>query len=96
VRLEFVGVAGQRLEIGDPVVARTGAEDVVEGEGGEGGIAAGAAPADHQPIGVGASEGNEMARAFDAVPNIDDAPPAVKAVAIGPPIAAAAAIVHIE
>src|SRR5258708_3618706 len=50
MRLEFVRVASQRFEIGDAVIARAGAEDIAEGQGGERGIAAGAAAADHQEL----------------------------------------------
>jgi hypothetical protein len=38
-------------------------------------LVAGAAAADHQPIGVGATDDSKMAPTFDAVLDIDDAPP---------------------
>src|SRR5258708_33276485 len=96
MRLEFVRVAGQGLEIGDAVIARAGPEDVVEGQGGEGGVAAGAAAADHQAVRVGASGADEVTSAIDTILDIDDAPLSIETVAIGAPIAAAAAVIHIE
>src|SRR5258708_24232789 len=96
MRLEFVCVAGQGLEIGDAIIARAGPEDVVEGQGGEGGVAAGAAAADHQALRVGASGADEVTRAIDAILDIDDAPLSIETIAIFAPIAAAAAVIHIE
>jgi hypothetical protein len=96
MRLEFMRVASQRLEVGDAVIARAGAEDVAEGQGSEGGIAAGAAAADHQALRVGPAAGDEVERAIDAILDIDNVPFAVEAIAIGAPITAAAAVIHIE
>ena len=52
-RLELVRVARQRLEVADAVVARAGREDVAEGQRAQRRVAAGAAAADRQPLGVG-------------------------------------------
>ena len=72
--LELVRVVGQRLEVADAVVARAGPEDVAEGQGAERGVAAGAAAGDREPVGVDLARGDQVARAVDAVVDVDDAP----------------------
>ena len=88
-RLELVRVAGERLEVGDAVVAGAGREVVVEGERAERRVAAGAAAADRQALAVDLAALGQVARGGDAVVDVDDAPGAAQAVAVGAAVAAA-------
>ena len=94
--LELVGVGGEHLEVADPVVARAGPERVVEGEGGEGGIAARAAAADREAGGVGAAGLGEVPGARDAVLDIDHPPLAVEPLAVRAAVSGAAPVVDVE
>ena len=71
-------VRRQRLEVADAVVAGAGAERVVEGQRAQRGVAAGAAAADGQALAVDQAPLDEIARAVDAVVDVDDAPLAVQ------------------
>jgi hypothetical protein len=73
--LELVGVAGQRLEVADPVVAGAGPEDVVEGEGAERRVAAGAAAGDLDARAVDIPALAQVARSSRTVLDVDLAPP---------------------
>ncbi len=77
-RLELVRVLGQRFEIADAVVARAGFENVAEGQRAERRVAAGAAAADRQAVAVDFAAFDEIARAVDAIIDVDDAPLAVE------------------
>src|SRR5271165_2931122 len=96
--LEFVRVAGQRLEIADAVIARAPAEHFLafRRQRAERRIAAGAAAADHEPPGVGVPFLGEPARAGDAVLDVDKAPLSFEPQPVGAAVACAAAIVHVE
>src|SRR5713101_5898034 len=75
-RLEFMGVAGERGNIADPVIAGAALDD--------GALAIGEALGDDMPGGV------------DAIVDIDDAPGALQALAIGAAIPGAAAVIDID
>ena len=89
-------ILGQRFEIADAVVAGTGSEDVAKCERAERRVAAGAAAAYGQPIAVNFAALREIARALDAVIDIDDAPASVQPFSIGAAVARAAAVVDVE
>ena len=93
--LELVGVARQRLEVADPVVAGAGPEQVVEGERAERGVAAGAAAGDGQTPRVRPAVGDQEARGVHAVQHVDLAPAPVQALAVGAAVAGAAAVVDV-
>ena len=50
-RFELVSVLGQGRQVADPVMAGAGAEHITEGQGRQGGIAAGAASVNGQAVG---------------------------------------------
>ena len=93
--LELVGVARQRLEVADPVVAGAGPEQVVEGQRAERGVAAGAAAGDGETARVGPALGDQEARGVHAVQDVDLAPAPLEALAVGAPVAGAAAVVDV-
>ena len=94
--LELVGIRREHLEVADPVVARAGPEDVVEGERGEGGVAARAPAPDREPGGVRAAGLGEVQRARDAVLDVDHSPLAVESLAIRAAVAGAPPVVDVE
>ena len=59
-------------------------------------VAAGAAAADHEPLGVGVPVLDQPARAGDAVLDVDEAPLSFEPQPVGAALACAAAIVHVE
>ena len=67
-------VLDQRLEVADAEVARAGFEDIAEGKGGEGRVAAGAAAADREAFAVDVAALDQVERGVDAVVDVDDAP----------------------
>ena len=74
-----MGVDGQGDHVGHAVVAGPGGEDVAEGEGAQGGVAAGAAAADGQAGRVDVAPPGQVAGGGHAVVDVDDPPPAVQA-----------------
>ena len=96
VRLELVRVGVESRQVGHAVIAGAGFEHVVEGEGGQGRQAAGAAAADQQALGVGQAAVGQVACAGHAILDVDDAPLAFQQVAVGASEAGAAAVVHVE
>ena len=84
--LELVGVGRKDFEVADAVVAGASPEHVVEGEGGEGGVAARAAAADREPGRIRAAGIGEVPRARDAILDIDHPPLAVEPLAIRAPV----------
>ncbi len=95
-RFEFVRVLRQHLDIADPVVAGTGRERVVKGQCRQRGVAAGAAPADDQALGIGLTPGDKLQRPVDAIGDVHEAPASLQAIAIRAPKAGAAAVVDVE
>src|SRR6266550_3857129 len=95
-RLELVGVFGQRFEIADAVVAGAGFENVTKRQRAERRVAAGAAAADCEPIAVDFAAFSKIARAVDAVVDIDDTPLTVEPFSVGASVTGAAAVVDIE
>ena len=95
-RLELVGVLRQRFEVADAVVAGAGFENIAEGERAQRRVAAGAAAGDHQAVAVDFAAFGQIARAVDAIVDVDDAPLAVEPFAIRAAVAGAAAVVHVE
>ena len=89
-------VARQRLEVADAVVAGAGLEEAAEGEGGQGGEAAGARAADRDPLGIDVAALDQEARGSDDVVDIGDAPAAVEQLAVGAAVAAAAGVVDVD
>src|SRR5512141_1366287 len=74
VRLELVRVGVDRREVADAVVARPGLEDAVKGERAQRREAAGTAAADRHALAVDPPLRSQVARAGDAVLDVDDAP----------------------
>src|ERR1700723_1502005 len=97
-RLEFVRVAREGLEVADAVITRTGAEHFVvfRRERAECRVTAGAAAADHEPLGVGVPVRDQPARAGDAILDVDETPLFAEPQPVGAAVACAAAIVHVE
>src|SRR5260370_1372372 len=96
-RLELMGVAGQRGDIADPVIAGAAPEYIVAaGERRQYGIAAGAAAGDDGALAIRETFADDMPGGVDAVIDIDDAPSALEPLAVGPAIAGAAAVIDIE
>src|SRR5271165_3646479 len=96
--LEFVRVAREGLEVADAIIARASAEHFVvfRRERAERRVAAGAAAADHEPLGVSVPGLDQPARAGDAVLDVDEAPLSFEPQPIRAAVAGAAAIVHVE
>src|SRR5690606_2096337 len=94
--LELVRLARQRLEVAHAVVARPGLEHVCEGEGAEGGVAAGAVAGDREARAVRLALGDQTLRGEDAVADVDLAPASVQALAVGAAEAGAAAVVDVD
>src|SRR5215211_2116484 len=94
--LELVGVAGQPGQVGHPVVAGPGGEGVAEGEGAQGGVAAGAAAPDGQVGRVDVAPVGQVAGGGDAVVDVDDPPLAVQATPVGAAVAGGAAVVDVH
>ena len=95
-RLELVRVARQHGDVADSVVARAAAKTVAERQGGERGVASGAAAGDDAPRGVGEAALGEEARAVHAIVDIHDAPVAIQQLPIGAAVPGAAAVVDVE
>ena len=73
--LELVGIGGQRLQVGHPVVIGAGGEGSVwPGQRGQGGEASGRSSADGQPIRIDVLLLAQPARRGQAILHIDDAP----------------------
>ena len=83
LELELVGLAtAELLEVGDPVVRRSGRELVREGERTDRRVAARAPTADQQALAIGFSLGHEVPRSVDAVLEVDHAPLFVEALTV--------------
>src|SRR4029077_14700599 len=95
-RLELVGVARERGDVADAVIARAALEEIAERERRERGIDAGAAAADDATLAVDAPALGEEPGAADAVVDIVHTPTEMQAVAVGAAEAGAAAVVHVE
>src|SRR5262249_59270907 len=95
-RFELVGVARERGRVADTVIARATLEEIAEGQRRERGVAAGAAAADHAALVVDPALPGQELRAVDAVIDIDHAPGEMQPIAVGPPEAGRAAVVHVE
>ena len=94
--LELVGVLGQGRQVADPVVAGPGPEYIPEGEGGQGGIAAGAAAVNRQTRLVHRSLPDQVQCPVNAVIHVHDAPASLEPVPVGPSVAGTAAVVHVQ
>ena len=94
--LELMGVARQRFEVADSVMARPGPKRIAKGQCTQGRIAPGAAAGNGQPLGIDLATGDQIVRTVDAVVHIDNPPVAVQALAISPSITGAASIVHVQ
>ena len=77
-------------------MAGAGFENVAESERAQRSVAAGAAAADRQAVAVDLAAFREIARAVDAIVDIDDAPLAVEPFSVCAAVAGAAAIIDIE
>ena len=73
-RLELVGVVGEKPDVGDSEVGPTGAEGVPEREGGQGGVTAGTAPGDDEPVAVDLSFGGQISGGGETILDICDTP----------------------
>ena len=93
--LELVGVAGQGGHVGDAVIVGAGLEHRGLRQGAQHRIAAGAAAADGSLVRVDLARAAEIFRHRGHVLDVDHAPFAVQALAIGPPVAGAAAIIDV-
>ena len=94
--LELVGVRRQRGQVGNPVVAGAGGEHIAKGQRGQGGVAAGAPAPDCQPPAVGQALMHQIQGGIHAVVHINHAPIPVEQLPVGPSVADAPAIVHIN
>ncbi len=94
--LELVGVAGQRFEVADAVIACAGLEDVAKGKGAQGGVTAGAAAAYGKALGIDFAQACQVACRIDCIVYVGHAPCAVQALPIGAAEAAAAAVVDVD
>ena len=94
--LELMGVARQRFEVADPVMARPGPKRIAKSQRAQGRISPGAAAGNRQPLGIDLAAGDQVVRAVDTVVHIDYPPLAVQTLPIGPSIASAAPIVHVQ
>ena len=96
-RLESVR-SRKRRKVAHAIVARARAEGLLAfgRKGAQGGVTAGAAAADHQPVWVGVAILHRISGAVNAVVDIRDAPLELQAQSIRTAITRAAAIVHID
>ena len=94
--LEFVRILVQAFQVGHAVITGAGLEDIVERQRAQRRQAAGAAAADDQALTIGQAAFDQVARAGDAIIDIDDAPLALERVAISPAEAAAAAVIDVQ
>ncbi len=94
--LELVGHRGQTLQIGNPEVRRPGGEDVVKGEGAQGGVPAGRASPDRHPSAVDQTLLGEVTSRRDAILGVDHPPPAPQSVAVGPSMTARPPVVDVH
>src|SRR5258708_32801981 len=81
-RLELVGIACQRRSIADAVIACPALEEVAKGEGRERGVAAGAAAADDDALGIHRSPLRQEFGSIHAVVHIHDTPTELKPVTV--------------
>ncbi|MCY1406603.1 hypothetical protein D9M71_218740 [compost metagenome] len=96
ITFELVRGPGQRQRIADAVKTGARAEDIMKGQGAEGGIAAGAAAADK---GLGRVDQLAIGQVLDhraGILDIDFTPAQVQGLAIRPAVAAAAAVVEVS
>src|SRR5690606_10627004 len=94
--LELVRLGGQRLEVGDPVVAGTGGERVPEGQRRQRRVAARRAAPDAEARGIDPPLLGQPPGSGLAVVDVDDAPGAPQLVAVGAPVAGGAAVVDVD
>src|SRR5258708_30948317 len=92
-RLELMGIARQRLRIADAVIACPALEEVAKGERRESGVAAGAAAAGDDALGIYQSLSCEILSAIPAVVHLHDTPTELKPVTVFASKPATAAIV---
>src|SRR5690606_38902035 len=95
-RLELVRVAGQRADVADAKIARAGPEEVVEGQGAEGGVAAGAAAANRHTVAVRAPPAHQIAGAVNAVGHVQYAPVALQLFAVFAPVTGASPVINVQ
>src|SRR3989344_6214973 len=96
MRLEFVRVPGQGLEIAHTVVNRAGTKQTVERQRAQRGVTPGAAPANGEAVFIRQIAFNEIARAREAVLHIGDTPLSIQLVAVVTPVTGRTAVVHLE
>src|SRR5918994_2173010 len=94
--LELERLGGQRLEVGDAEVARTGGERVAERQRRQGGVATGRATPDAQPVGVDPPLVGQPAGGGDAVVEVDDTPGAPQLLAVVAAVAGRTAVVDVD
>src|SRR5207302_7032292 len=80
----------------DPIITGAALEDVATGERRQDRIAAGAAAGDDGALAIGQPLSDDVAGGVDAIVDIDDAPGALQAFAIGAAIPRAAAVIDVE
>src|SRR5262249_60340909 len=89
-------VFGQRLEIADAVIARTGLEIAAERQGGKRRIASGAGAADRPPLRIDPPRRREVACAIDAIGDIYNAPVSLQSKPVFPAIPGTAAVIDVQ
>ena len=95
--LELVSRHGEQcFEIGDPKEARARLEDIVERHGAQHDVSACTAAMDEQTVGVDLTAVDQMARARQAITDIDHAPLLVEAVPVVATVPGAATVVDVE
>src|SRR6185437_16100472 len=91
-----MGIARERGDVAHAIITSAAREHIVEHERSEGSIAAGAAAADHHPIGVDATALSEKLRAIDTIVDVDHAPVALQSVPVGAAKTTATSVIHVK
>ena len=95
-RLELVVIDEQRPQVADAVETGAGGEDVTGGEGAQGGVAAGATPADRESGTVDPTGSGHRRSTGDAVVEVDDTPLAAQPFPVVPAVPGRPAVVDVE
>ena len=94
--LELGRLLAEGLQVGDPIGTGPGGKQVMESQRAQGGEATGARPADHQPPPINLARLDQGAGRVQAIGNVQDAPLAGQALAVGAAVTSRAGVVDLH
>src|SRR5512134_1640981 len=96
MRLEFVRVTHQRLEIAHAVINRASVKQMMKRQGAQRGIPAGAATAYGKTISIRQTALHKITRPRDAILHVGQSPLAIELAPISAAVTRRSAVVHVE